>query len=599
MQGAHAGGWCRDTESTGDDGGIGHVAVAFDGSEGLGPVPLVGGEETVDLGHVHPSQEVRVVGRIFATVGSNAAYPLVHGAHPCHGGLGHLGSTECGGGKKIGRALQSAPRIVSVVGVNGHARHGERVKRLEKQGTHPADEHGGITVNPHDGAVGGEPPWSVGIADGSRLGSGIRPGHPLTNAVGDDAAQGFQLLVHVDGCHDLIFSAYASSMSSPEGENPDQTGPLSLRRVPVGSTRWVIRATVIFWAGYLAMVATRHTFHRLTDLLILLVVSLFLAFAIEPGVNKLEARGWRRGRATISIVLSVVVAAIALMTLFATLVANQVVDLAQNSEKYVNETVDFINDTFGTNIDPKEVNDEIADPNGAVQKFIDRQQDKVVSVSVAALGGLLQAFSVLLFTYYLVADGPRLRRALCSRLTPERQVGVLNGWEIAVSKTGGYLYSRALLALISSFFHWIAFQAIGTPAPIAMAIWVGIVSQFLPVVGTYVAGVLPVVLSFVNRPASALFVIAFIVIYQQLENYLFSPRITARTMDLHPALAFGAAIAGAAVLGPVGALLALPAAAMIQAIGSEWGHRHDVIVSPLTNVQEKPPRRQRTPKKRS
>jgi predicted PurR-regulated permease PerM len=154
------------------------------------------------------------------------------------------------------------------------------------------------------------------------------------------------------------------------------------------------------------------------------------------------------------------------------------------------------------------------------------------------------------------------------------------------------------LALISSFFHWIAFQAIGTPAPIAMAIWVGIVSQFLPVVGTYVAGVLPVVLSFVNRPASALFVIAFIVIYQQLENYLFSPRITARTMDLHPALAFGAAIAGAAVLGPVGALLALPAAAMIQAIGSEWGHRHEVVTSPLTNVQEKPPRRQRTPKKR-
>ena len=473
------------------------------------------------------------------------------------------------------------------------------MERLEKKSTQSADEHGGVTVNTHDWAVGGEPSRAIGIANGGRLCGGIGSGHPLSDAVGYGATQGFPLPVHIDGCHDTIFSAYASSMSSPEGENPDQTGPLSLRRIPVGSTRWVLRATVIFWAGYLAMLATRHTFHRLENLLILLVVSLFLAFAIEPGVNKLEARGWRRGRATISIVLSVVVAAIALVTLFATLVASQVVDLAQNSEKYVNETVDFINDTFGTNIDPQEVNDEIADPNGAVQKFIDRQQDKVVSVSVAALGGLLQAFSVLLFTYYLVADGPRLRRALCSRLTPERQVGVLNGWEIAVSKTGGYLYSRALLALISSFFHWIAFQAIGTPAPIAMAIWVGIVSQFLPVVGTYVAGVLPVVLSFVNRPASALFVIGFIVIYQQLENYLFSPRITARTMDLHPALAFGAAIAGAAVLGPVGALLALPAAEMIQAIGSEWGHRHDVIISPLTNVQERPPRRYRIPKKQS
>jgi predicted PurR-regulated permease PerM len=117
-----------------------------------------------------------------------------------------------------------------------------------------------------------------------------------------------------------------------------------------------------------------------------------------------------------------------------------------------------------------------------------------------------------------------------------------------------------------------------------MALWVGVVSQFLPVVGTYVAGVLPVVLSFVNNPASALFVIGFILVYQQVENYLFSPRITARTMELHAALAFGSAIAGAAVLGPVGAVLALPAAAMIQAIASEWGTRHEVIDSPLTYV---------------
>ena len=367
----------------------------------------------------------------------------------------------------------------------------------------------------------------------------------------------------------------------------------------MGSTRWLIRAAAIFWVGFLVMVATRHSIHRLTNLFILLLVSLFLAFAIEPGVNKLEARGWKRGRATIGIVLSVVVLSSAFLALFGTLVASQVADLLQNSEKYVNESVSFINDTFNTKIDPREVNDKISDPNGPVQKFIDSQQDKVVTLSVQALGALLQVFSVLLFTYYIVADGPKLRRALCSRLAPERQRRVLAGWEIAVNKTGGYLYSRALLALLSSFFHWIAFQAIGTPAPIAMALWVGVVSQFLPVVGTYVAGVLPVVLSFVNNPASALFVIGFILVYQQVENYLFSPRITARTMELHAALAFGSAIAGAAVLGPVGAVLALPAAAMIQAIASEWGTRHEVIDSPLTYVVPMKERVRRAKKNRN
>ena len=80
-----------------------------------------------------------------------------------------------------------------------------------------------------------------------------------------------------------------------------------------------------------------------------------------------------------------------------------------------------------------------------------------------ALGVLLQLFSVLLFTFYLVADGPRLRRAICSRLRPARQEQVLRAWELAVDKTGGYLYSRALLALLSAVFHWIVFQSVGTP----------------------------------------------------------------------------------------------------------------------------------------
>src|SRR5690606_12949468 len=137
-----------------------------------------------------------------------------------------------------------------------------------------------------------------------------------------------------------------------------------------------------------------------------------------------------------------------------------------------------------------------------------------------------------------VADGPRLRRAICSRLTPERQEQVLHTWELAATKTGGYLYSRALLALLSAIFHWVVFQSVGTAAPIALALWVGTVSQFLPVVGTYIAGVLPVVITFLDSPFKALVVLIAIVVYQQIENYVLSPRITARTMELHPALAF-------------------------------------------------------------
>jgi predicted PurR-regulated permease PerM len=160
---------------------------------------------------------------------------------------------------------------------------------------------------------------------------------------------------------------------------------------------------------------------------------------------------------------------------------------------------------------------------------------------------------------------------------------------LAIQKTGGYIYSRALLALVSAFFHWIAFQAIGTPAPVALAVWVGLISQFLPVVGTYLAGVLPILLAFLDSPVKALIVIVFIAVYQQLENFLLAPRITAKTLELHAAVAFGAAIAGGAVLGPIGAVLALPFAAMVQGIVGNWGNRFEIIDNPL--VASKSPKR--------
>lgn len=357
--------------------------------------------------------------------------------------------------------------------------------------------------------------------------------------------------------------------------------------------KWVPRAIALFWVGLIATLVLRELFHQLSNFILLLLVALFLALAIEPGVNRLAARGWRRGSGTLTILLAAVVFTGVFIGAIGTLVGNQAADLLTNSEQYVNDTVDFLNDTFNTNIDPAAVNASIADPNGPVQEFINSQQERVFSLSVSALGVLLQLLSVILFTFYLVADGPRLRRVICRRLPPDKQRKVLATWELAIAKTGGYLHSRMLLALLSTFFHWVAFQSIGTPAPIAMALWVGLVSQFLPVVGTYLAGILPALLTFLDSPLKALFVIAFIVIYQQVENYLFAPRITARTMEVHAAVAFGAAIVGGAIIGPVGAVLALPAAAMLQALAGSWGTHHEVIDSPLVYVQLRPEKKRR------
>ena len=81
-----------------------------------------------------------------------------------------------------------------------------------------------------------------------------------------------------------------------------------------------------------------------------------------------------------------------------------------------------------------------------------------------------------------------------------------------------------------------------------------------------------------TSPTAGFWALGYVVVYQQIENYLLSPRITAHTMSLHPAVAFAAALIGGALGGLFMAFLALPVAGVIQAAVKEWSRSYDVVV---------------------
>jgi predicted PurR-regulated permease PerM len=361
----------------------------------------------------------------------------------------------------------------------------------------------------------------------------------------------------------------------------DDSSSANAQRMP----RWVWKAIALFWIGWLVAARVDTFLEKLYGLGTLLLISLFLSLAIEPGVNRLARRGWRRGSATMVILLAVVASVVVFAVAVGALVGEQIAILLGNSETYVNRTVDFLNDTFGTNIDASEVIEAIQDPDGPVQRFIQSQQERVLDLSVTALGLIVQMLSIMLFTFYLVADGPLLRRVICSRLPPHRQRAVLDTWELAIDKTGGYLYSRLLLAAISSLVAFFVLSVLGVPFAIPLALFLGFVSQFIPVIGTYIAAAVPLLVALLEDPWTALFFLIYVVVYQQIENYLLAPRITARTMALHPAVAFFAALAGGSISGLLGAFMALPAAAIIQATISTYMTRHEVVESELTREE--------------
>jgi predicted PurR-regulated permease PerM len=241
--------------------------------------------------------------------------------------------------------------------------------------------------------------------------------------------------------------------------------------------------------------------------------------------------------------------------------------------------IHWVNATFHSDLRRVDVQEGLLRSDW-LKKYAQNSAAGVLDVSTQVLGGLFQLLTVTLFSFYFAADGPRLRRALCSVLPPARQAEVLRAWEIAVDKTGGYLYSRGLMALVSGISHYILLQALDVPYAPVLGVWVGLVSQFIPTIGTYLAGALPMLIAFTVDPWYAVWVLVFVVVYQQFENYVLQPKLTSKTVDIHPAVAFGSVVAGTALLGAVGALVAIPAVATLQAFLGAYVKRYDVTDDP-------------------
>ncbi|MEZ6331099.1 MAG: AI-2E family transporter [Candidatus Saccharimonadales bacterium] len=347
---------------------------------------------------------------------------------------------------------------------------------------------------------------------------------------------------------------------------------------------WAPRLVGIVIASIVATIAAGYVLLQISNLLSWLLVSLFLSFALEPIVNQLVHRGWSRNIATSVVLLAFGGMAVVLVAAMIPLFVQQVTEVVKQSPDWLTSLLSTVNSVAGTNISSTDIIDKLSLSDQAVTNYVTNIANNVLGFGRQLLYVLLQVLAILLFTFYFVSDGPYLRRVICSFLSPKQQKIVLTTWEIAIEKTGGFMVSRIILGGISTVAHYIALTIIGVPFALPLAIWVGVVSQFLPIIGTYIAAALPLLVAVLQSPTDALVLMVFIVAYQQLENYILGPKIAAHTMELHPAVAFGAVIAGASIGGIIGAFVALPIAAMLQEIAIVYLNRNEVIESKLTET---------------
>jgi predicted PurR-regulated permease PerM len=361
-------------------------------------------------------------------------------------------------------------------------------------------------------------------------------------------------------------------------------GPVEAPAAQQNVTQVVITTSTL-WRGVgviLATVAGLWAANQARDLTSMLVISLFFALALVPGVNHLhQKRGWKRGAAVGFIYLAGILV-LALLTLVLIPNIGQLAErIGQDGTRWLTSLDRWTSDTFGIHIVSAQASRDAA---VTTKELLGHWSDKLIGaasdVVSTGVGFVFSVATIATFTFYIAADFPRLLRGFLSWFSPARQQRL--GWTIdqSITQVGGYLYSRLLLTAINGLGFFVVMVAVGVPVGLAipLAIFGGFVSEFIPGIGTYIGGAIPIALTLaIQGPVPALIVLGYVLVYQQIENYWLSPRISAKTMELNAGLAFGSALAGGALFGPMGAFMALPVAALICSFIKNYRHGHEVV----------------------
>jgi predicted PurR-regulated permease PerM len=331
---------------------------------------------------------------------------------------------------------------------------------------------------------------------------------------------------------------------------------------------WRFVAVILITAVLIAMAS------KTRSLLSMLFIAAFFGIAMEPAVNHLHMkRGMRRGTAT-GLVFALSAAFFLALTF---IMIPGLVNIAGQLSDTLKDAIPQINSTFGTDFPTSKTDPALAEAEQQVQDWVQNHAQDILGLAGDIVGLTFQLFTIAMFAFYFAADAPRIRRAILRKFPAQTQQRLGWAWDTAIQQTGGYLYSRLLLMIINGGLFFFVMLLVGVSWTIALplSIFEGFVAEFIPAIGTYIGAAVPIILTLgIQGLSAALVLLVWTLIYQQVENYFLSPRISARTMEINGGVAFGAAIAGGAIGGPMLAFMSLPIAALITSFVKNFSRRY-------------------------
>lgn len=334
-----------------------------------------------------------------------------------------------------------------------------------------------------------------------------------------------------------------------------------------------VRTIATFIGMVLATGATVWFVVQISRVLVWLVIAVFFAIVLAPIVGYLQQRA-RMPRPLAALTALLVVCAV-IAGIVAVLVRPFVVQAQEVIDKlpgYVRQ-VQSGEGPLGGLLRRFDVLQRIQENQqritGAIQQLGDPALNIVLTAGTVVVGILV----VLVLTFLLVLEGPRLTDMAVGLLPPRHRGRARRVMSDASRAVTGYVGGQLLIATLCGGVTYVVLSILGVPFANVVALFVGLV-DLIPVVGATIGGLVAVGVSFLHSIAAGIIMIVFILVYQQIENHLLQPFIQSRTVHMNALAVLVSVLIGVELAGILGALLAIPAAGILQVVARDmWSHR--------------------------
>jgi predicted PurR-regulated permease PerM len=332
----------------------------------------------------------------------------------------------------------------------------------------------------------------------------------------------------------------------------------------------LVAKVVLVVAG---VAAALYFAYLIREVIGLFLIAVFFAIAIAPAVNWLDHRRVPRWLAILLVYLGIGGSIFGIGLLIVPPLVTGVEDLSGDLPGYVDDLRN--NETFRDYDDRYHITEKLREQAQQLPSKLGDAAGTLRDVTVGVFTRFVQLFSILVITFFLVKDGHRLLEFIYRQVPPERARRFRRIADDISDAIAGYVFGNFVISVLAGLVTYVTLRILGVPFATPLAILFGFF-DLIPLVGATLGGILVgVVVGFAaDFPLGLIVWAAVLILYQQVENNLIQPFVYGRAVQLHPLIVIVAILIGAALLGVLGALIAIPAAAAVQAVVRDYWRFH-------------------------